>query len=66
MTDPDELLSIPEAASRLGIDRTTLHRWIATGRVSIVQIGSLRRVRASVVSGLVREVPATDPPGADQ
>jgi excisionase family DNA binding protein len=42
--NPRELLTIEEAAQRLGIGRTTMYALIKAGQVRTVTIGRLRRV----------------------
>jgi excisionase family DNA binding protein len=39
------LLTVPEAAARLGIGRTLMYALISTGAVASVQVGRLRRIR---------------------
>jgi excisionase family DNA binding protein len=43
---PDDrlLLSVPEAARRLGISRSLFYEFIATGRIQTVHVGRLRKV----------------------
>lgn len=41
---PALLLRVEEAGKRLGIARTSMFRLIATGEVTSVQVGRLRRV----------------------
>lgn len=42
-----DILTVPEAAERLGIARTTLWRWIRAGGVPfVIQVGQRTRVSA--------------------
>lgn len=44
--DPTRLLlTVPEAARRLGIGRTLMYELISTGQIASVRVGRLRRVR---------------------
>jgi excisionase family DNA binding protein len=43
---PTLLLRVEEAATRLGIGRTSMYRLVMTGEVESVQIGGLRRIPA--------------------
>jgi len=42
--DEDLLLTVEEAAQRLGIGRTVMYRLVSTGTVESVKLGRLRRV----------------------
>ena len=47
-TSPDPtrlLLTVSEAARRLGIGRTLMYELISTGQVASVRVGRLRRIR---------------------
>ena len=53
-------LRVPEAAARIGVAPGTIYRWIASGLIPSVRVGSRAvRLRAEVVDAQVREVPAT-------
>lgn len=39
------LLTVAEAAARLGIGRTLMYELVSTGAVASVQVGRLRRIR---------------------
>ncbi|WP_326566914.1 helix-turn-helix domain-containing protein [Amycolatopsis rhabdoformis] len=43
------LLTVEEAAERLGIGRTMTYRLVRTGQLESVQIGRLRRIHVSAV-----------------
>ncbi|MFF4605762.1 helix-turn-helix domain-containing protein [Streptomyces sp. NPDC001339] len=61
-------LTVAEAARRIGIGRTKLYEYIATGEIASVKIGSLRRIPAEAVSEfLARRMQAGDrrPKAAD-
>lgn len=47
------LLTVEEAARRLGIGRTVCYRLISSGELESVRVGQLRRVPADAVPGLV-------------
>jgi excisionase family DNA binding protein len=51
---PDRMLSIPEAASRLGIARSTVYEAIAAGRLRSIKLGRRRLVPESALGELVR------------
>ncbi len=60
------LLTVPEAASRLGISRSAAYALIGQGRLKVVHLGRSVRVPASVVERFVAELIAAEPPaGAD-
>jgi excisionase family DNA binding protein len=47
-TSPDPtrlLLTVSEAARRLGVGRTLMYELISTGQVASVRVGRLRRIR---------------------
>jgi excisionase family DNA binding protein len=46
-------LTVEEAARRLGIGRTTMYGLIASGQVSSVRIGRLRRIPAEALGAYV-------------
>lgn len=49
-TTPERvLLTVEEAAERLGIGRTLTYKLIRTGEIESVQIGRLRRIPASAI-----------------
>lgn len=41
------LLSVTEAAARLGVGRTLMYELIRTGAIPSVRVGRLRRIRAA-------------------
>ena len=47
-----ELLSMREAAHRLGISAMTLHRWIVKGKIAAVRVGAYRAIPRSEVERL--------------
>jgi len=47
MTHPQLLLTVTEAAARLGIGRTFMYELISTGAIPSVRVGRLRRIRAT-------------------
>ncbi|MGC5288968.1 helix-turn-helix domain-containing protein [Micromonospora sp. DT231] len=50
------VLTIEEAAQRLGIGRTTMYALIKTGRIRTVTIGRLRRVPTFCLDEYVRNL----------
>lgn len=48
------LLTVEQAARRLGIGRTTVFRLIRTGELHSVRIGRARRVPAEALTGYIR------------
>ncbi|MFB7780050.1 excisionase family DNA-binding protein [Streptomyces bauhiniae] len=56
VVEPDStlvLLTVEEAARRLGIGRTTCFRLVSTGELESVTVGRLRRVPADAVPAYV-------------
>jgi len=52
---PDDrlLLSIPDAAHRVGISRSQMYNLIAAGQVSVVHIGRSAKIRADALTAFV-------------
>jgi excisionase family DNA binding protein len=50
---PDRLLSIREAAARLGVARTTAYRLIGDGRLRSFRVGGRRLVSESAIAELI-------------
>ena len=62
----DRLLSIPEAASRLGVKEATIRKWRFLRTISVVRVGSRSiRIAESEIQRLIEEgcQPAI-PPGS--
>ncbi|MEU1673834.1 helix-turn-helix domain-containing protein [Streptomyces roseifaciens] len=54
-------LTVAEAARRIGIGRTKLYEYVASGEITSVKIGSLRRIPAEAVNDfLARRLLASD------
>ncbi len=53
---PALLLRVEEAGKRLGIARTSMFRLIATGEVTSVQVGRLRRVPVTCLEEYVERL----------
>ncbi|MFI1946875.1 helix-turn-helix domain-containing protein [Streptomyces virginiae] len=54
-------LTVAEAARRLGMGRTKLYEYVASGEIASVKIGSLRRIPAEAVNEFVaRRLSASD------
>ncbi|MER7460271.1 helix-turn-helix domain-containing protein [Micromonospora sp. NPDC126480] len=60
--NPGELLTIEEAARRLGIGRTTMYALVKAGQVRTVTIGRLRRVPTFCLDEYVRDLLAEPTP----
>lgn len=60
---PDRLLSVLEAASRLGIGRSALYGEIAAGRIRTVHVGRRRLVPTSAITAYLDQLSQT---GGDQ
>lgn len=59
-TDTALLLTVEEAARRLGIGRTMMFRLISTGAVKSVYIGRLRRIPAECLQDYVNGLLASN------
>ncbi|MEU9372228.1 helix-turn-helix domain-containing protein [Streptomyces sp. NPDC048255] len=54
-------LTVAEAARRIGMGRTKLYEYVASGEIVSVKIGSLRRIPAEAVNDfLARRLSASD------
>jgi excisionase family DNA binding protein len=49
----EQLLTIPQAAAKLNISRSTIYRLFDAGELSWVRIGSSRRVKATEINRLI-------------
>lgn len=58
---PETTYTYPEAAERLGIGESTLHRWVAQGRITCVRLGArlVRFTEADLASAFTRIPPHT-------
>lgn len=66
-TTPDPtrlLLTVPEAARRLGIGRTLMYELISTGQIASVRVGRLRRVRPTDLEAYTNSLVAENTPDA--
>ena len=54
---PDRLLTIPEAAHRLGVSRATLYSHLAAGRIEALKIGGATRIRDSELDRVITDAP---------
>jgi excisionase family DNA binding protein len=55
-TTLDELLSVSEAARRLGgISKWTLHAWLSQGRLQRVKVGSRTMIRESELAKVIED-----------
>lgn len=55
---PDDrlLLSIPEAAHRIGVSRSQMYNLVAAGRIDVVHIGRSAKIRADALAAFVDEL----------
>ena len=52
----EELLSVPEAAKRLGgISKWTVHAWLAQGKMRRTKVGSRTMIRESELAKVIQE-----------
>lgn len=66
-TTPDPtrlLLTVSEAARRLGIGRTLMYELISTGQIASVHVGRLRRVRPTDLEAYANSLVAENTPDA--
>lgn len=56
------LLTVPEAARRLGIGRTLMYELISTGQIASVHVGRLRRIRPADLAAYANSLAADDSP----
>lgn len=54
--DPDQLLTVSEAAVILGIGRSTLYELMTRGAITSVKVGRCRRFRRSDVNRFIRDL----------
>ncbi|WP_434591963.1 helix-turn-helix domain-containing protein [Streptomyces sp. A5-4] len=50
-------LTVAEAARRIGIGRTKLYEYVASGEITSVKIGRLRRIPAEAVNDFLTRLP---------
>ncbi|MGI8309430.1 helix-turn-helix domain-containing protein [Saccharopolyspora hattusasensis] len=53
---PRVLLTVEQAAERLGLGRTTVYQLIANGDLGSVRIGRLRRIPADAIDAYVKHL----------
>jgi excisionase family DNA binding protein len=58
------LLTVEEAAERLGVGRSTMYHLIATGRIDTVRIGRLRRIEPGALSTYISRLRKQPDPAA--
>lgn len=63
ITELPQLLTLPQAAQRLAVNRRTVERQIAAGHLHAVKIGSATRIE---VAELMRYLESLRPPQAPQ
>lgn len=52
LAEPPALATVAEACKTLAVSRSTLGRWIASGRVDVVHIGRTVRVKTASIAAL--------------
>ena len=57
------LMTGPEAADVLRVSRRTVRRWAATGTLTAIQIGGVKRYRASDIDALIDPSTSEAPAG---
>ncbi len=62
---PDDLVTIPEAAGRLRVDPSTVHRWIGRGKLRAWRRAGTRRLISmadvlALIQPITKEVARTD------
>ncbi len=58
ISETDELLSIGEAAKRLGgISKWTVHAWLSAGKLRRTKVGSRTMIRESELQKVIRDEP---------
>ena len=55
MDDGKLLLTVAEAAGRLGIARSHLYEWVMTGQLSSVRLGRSRRIPVAALERFISE-----------
>lgn len=55
MEDTKLLLTVPQAADRLGVGRSLLYEMIRRGEVQSIRLGRARRIPVSALERFVRE-----------
>jgi excisionase family DNA binding protein len=51
----DELLSVPEAAKRLGgVSKWTIHAWLSQGRLQRTKVGGRTMIRESELAKMIQ------------
>ncbi|HUL28723.1 MAG TPA: helix-turn-helix domain-containing protein [Streptosporangiaceae bacterium] len=63
-TPPRLLLTVEEAAERVGICRSSMFKLIRQGEVESVKVGRLRRVTPAALEDFVRRLSAREDPAA--
>lgn len=53
-------LTVAEAARRMGIGRTTLYKYVASGEIPSVKVGRLRRVPVEAVNAFLQRRLSSD------
>jgi excisionase family DNA binding protein len=54
MPDIEKLLSVPEAAQRLGLSRHTINSWVSQRRIAFVKIGRRTMFDPADLSALIQ------------
>jgi excisionase family DNA binding protein len=57
---PDRLLSVPDAAHRIGVGRSMLYEEIAAGRLRSMKVGRRRLIPQGAISDYIRNAAPPD------
>ena len=60
MCDVVLLLTVPQAAARLGLGRSTVYQFIGTGALRSVKVGRLRKIVAADLEAFVKKLKEGD------
>lgn len=52
--DEETFYTIPEAAKKLRVTRAALYKWMKSGRLTYVVVGSERRITGSAIAAFVK------------
>lgn len=52
--DEETFYTVPEAAAKLRVTRAALYKWMKSGRLQFVVVGSERRITGSALAAFIR------------
>jgi excisionase family DNA binding protein len=64
--EPNIILTVEQAAARLGIGRTLMYSLVSSGAIESVTIGRLRRIPTDALAAYVASLRATAAHGTDE